>query len=200
MTTKTTLGSTIVAILAIGVLGSLGSGINNSDINNASTHNVNMPFMAFAEKPVQEIVDITVNVTETEYAENSTFLLESVECKISTKAGDTTVNWCKATAIQNSTAFGELFPNGTSILEDFTLFFQALFEAIETGERIESIIVGYHVETLKSEIDPILEDEYPGIIIPEEWEEMAVSTEFSLTSDEPNDPIEQTKAVVEIEY
>lgn len=199
MTTKLTLGSTIVAILAIGVLGSFGSGINISE-NNTSSQNANMPYMAFAEKPVQEIVDITANVTETDYAENSTFLLESVECKISTKNSETTVNWCKATAIQNGTAFGELLDNPETFLSEFPVFFSALFEAITTGESIETIIVGYEVGTLKSEIDPILESEYPGIIIPDDWEIMAVSTVFSLISDEPNEPIEQTKAVVEIEY
>ena len=45
---------------------------------------------AFAEKPEQEIKEVDIRTTD--YGSGSTFDIEKVECKISTKDGETEVN------------------------------------------------------------------------------------------------------------
>ena len=160
--------------------------------------------LVFAEKPTQEIIDLTANLTSTDYATNSTFIVESAECKISTKGGVTEVNWCKTIAIQNQTAFYGLFAEGEisfgAFLEQFSTIMGALFNSLITGEGFEQTLVEYEVDTLTSEMDAILEAEFPGIVIPEDYSTKSVELKWILESDEPNEPISQTEVEVKIEY
>ena len=194
MTKKLKLGSIITAVLAIGLLGAFSSGINTNnleDANMASSQIDNaVSYMAYAEKPVQEIV--LVDVSGTDYGSGSTFDITMVECKISTKGGVTTVNWCKATGIMNKVEFEDCLINPEIC---FLIFFEVFEDIIAEGADFDKALVEFEVEHLTDTIDGILTATYPGIIIPE-YEEKSVELEMSVQ----NDGSSQTKVVVGIEY
>ena len=149
---------------------------------------------AFAAKPVQEIVP--VDVSSTDYGSGSTFDVENVECKISTKDSETTVNWCKATLIQNKITWETCLEDP----ETCFLAFQDIFLAVlEGGADYDKVLVEWEVEQLTDTIDTILETDYPGIIIPEDYEKKSVELEFSVNNDGGTET-SQTKVVVGIEY
>jgi hypothetical protein len=149
---------------------------------------------AFAEKPTQTIVPVDVNLTD--YGSGSTFDVEKVECKISTKGSETTVNWCKATLMQNKVTFETCLADPETC---FVAFFDVLNAIFIAGADYDMVLVEWEVEQLTDTIDTILETDHPGIVIPEDYEEKSVELEFSINNDGGTET-SQTKVVVGIEY
>jgi len=182
---------TCALLITIGVLSvnfaETGLASNSEDIY--SIQNKIIP-QAYAEKPVQEIVLVDISLTE--YGSGSTFDIEKVECKISTKGGVTTVNWCKATGIMDKMDFEDCL---LALETCFLVFADLLEEIFEAGGDFDKVLVEFEVEQLTDTIDSILAATYPGIIIPE-YEEKSVELEMSVQ----NDGTSQTKVVVGIEY
>lgn len=190
---------TCAVLMAIGVISFIGNEVTANSVGSSEVQNLILP-QAFAEKPTQTIVDLTSEVEATDYATNSTATVEKVECKISTKGSETKVNWCKATLIQDRDVFygiilnenGDFFTNFGDVLE-------VLYDAFVYGGNFEQALVEYEVEALMGNVNDILENTYPGIVIPEDYETKSFAVEWTLQSNDP-DPIQQTKATVEIEY
>ena len=191
MTKKLTLGTIIAAALAIGILGAFSSGMNidSDDVNMATSQNdYVVSYMAFAEKPDQQIVMIDFSTSD--YGSESTFDLDKVECKTSTKGGVTTVNWCKATLFQNKVTFATCFEE----LElCFEVFGEVLLGFLGEAEDFDKALVEFEVDQLLIDLDPILDA--LGYVVPE-FEEKSVEIEMSVQ----NDGSAQTKVVVGIEY
>ena len=152
------------------------------------------PSPAFAEKPIQEIVPVDVSTTD--YGSGSTFDVEMVECKISTNDSEKTVNWCKATLIQNKITMESCFSDPETCFLAFVDVLNAVFAA---GVDYDKVLVEWEVEQLTDTIDTILESDHPGIIIPEDYKEKSVELEFSINNDGGTET-SQTKVVVGIEY
>ena len=178
----------LIAIGALSVNFTETSLASNSD-DTYSIQNTIIP-QAYAEKPVQVIVP--VDVSSTDYGSASTFDITMVECKISTKGGETTVNWCKATGILNKVDFETCLSTPETCFGLFLTLFEAM---IVEGGDFDKVLVEYEVEQLTNTINSILATDHPGIIIPD-YEEKSVELEMSVQNDETS----QTKVVVGIEY
>ena len=192
MTKKLTLGTIIAAALAIGILGSFSSGMNTNnteDVNMATSQNdYVVSYMAFAEKPDQQIV--LIDFSTSDYGSQSTFDLDKVECKTSTKGAVTTLNWCKATLFQNKVTFATCFED----LElCFGIFGELLLGFLGEEEDFDKALVEWEVDQLLIDLEPIFDD--MGYVVPE-YEEKSVEIEMSVQ----NDGSSQTKVVVGIEY
>jgi len=186
-------------LMAIGVISSLGNEVTTNSATTSEVQNLILP-QAFAEKPVQTIVDLTPAVELTDYATNSTATVEKVECKISMKGSEAKVNWCKATLIQDRDAFYQIALDGPG---DFFTNFGDVLEVLQfaflNGGNFEQALVEYEVNSLMGNVNVILDDTYPGIVIPEDYKTQSFAVEWTLQSNDP-DPIQQTKATVEIQY
>ena len=195
MIKKLTMG-TIITVLAIGILGSIGFGLNadNADKIISSQNDYVVSHIAYAEKPTQEIINVDVSATD--YGSGSTFDVEKVECKISTKGLETTVNWCKATLIQNKITLETCLGDPETCFLAFTDILTAVFEG---GADYDKILVEWEVEQLTDTIDTILESDHPGIVIPEDYQKKSVDLEFSINNDGVTET-SQTKVIVGIEY
>ena len=105
MTRKLMLGAIVAVVFSLGVLGTLNPGTDTDNVKTSNadvSQNYATSMMAFAEKPVKEIILINVNP---DYGSTSSFVIDDVTCQTSTKDGETKVNWCKATAIMDKTEF-----------------------------------------------------------------------------------------------
>ena len=197
MTRKLTLGTIVTAVLAIGVLGSIGLGLNASNANEISSQNgYFVTHVAFAEKPTQEI--ITIDVSGSDYGSLSSFDIDTVECKISTKGSETKLNWCKATAIQDKTVFEATLSALFGLVggeDDGSDLWAFLTAVLGDPENYAQYAIEYETDQLSDTLDGILASEYPGIIIPEVYKK-SVELEMSIE----NGGSAQTKAVVGIEY
>jgi len=182
---------TCALLIAIGVLSVnfTETGLASNSDDTYSIQNQIIP-QAYAEKPLQEIV--LVDISSTEYGAGSTFDIEKVECKISTKNGETKVNWCKATGIMNKITLEACL---TAAEACFSAFTSVLTDIFAEGADFDKALVEYEVEQLTDTIDSILASDYPGIIIPD-YEEKSLELEMSVQ----NDQTSQTKVVVGIEY
>ena len=184
--------SIIAGLVSIGAISGIFSEKELSvyDIPSVELQNNVIP-QAFAEKPSQEI--IVVDVSNTDYGSGSTFDIQKVECKISTKDGETEVNWCKATGIQNKIDLVACLEDNLSC---FTDFFGVLETIFETGADYDKALVEWEVEQLTNTIDTILVDDL-GYSIPEDYKEKTV--ELGVQNNEGTET-SQTKVVVAIEY
>ena len=184
---------TCALLIAIGVI-SVNFAENDLTSNSDDSYLIQNEIIpqAYAEKPLQEIVP--VDVSGTEYGSGSTFDITMVECKISTKGGVTTVNWCKATGIMDKVDFLTCLEDNLSCLAVFSVILDDIFDE-EPGVDFDKAIVEWEVEQLTNTINSSLAIDHPGIIIPD-YKEKSVELEMSVQ----NDGSSQTKAVVGIEY
>ena len=168
----------LTAVLAIGVLGSLGLGF---------------PSMAYAEKPVTQIIPITV---DPDYGATSTFVVDNVECKIATKGEETMVNWCNASATMDKVQFEDLIANFETYFANWSVLLSAIGE---NPLDFDQILVNFETGLLIEQIEDSLSISHPEITLPEDYRNKSVAMEWSIQNND-GEETSQTKIFMEIEY
>jgi hypothetical protein len=195
MINKILLGITIAVVFAIGITSAVNFATSTSDAKSYKVEpmlETPSSLMAFADSSSNGIISLTVNP---DYGATSTFDVNSVKCKTTTKNLQTTVKWCKATATMSKPKFQD-FVTAATIPTNWN----ALVQAIEASPTdFDKILVNYEIGLLTQEIQNSLSTQYPGITLPSDYKHKSVDMEWTVQKNKGVETSE-TELSMEIDF